>query len=117
MRRNYFIVQEPNGRKTFTKFKSYTQMAKAPNWLNRYHPKSIIRRVTFFRYWYEKLTYKKPKQIQVVNNMYNKVGKPELLLYHDEVCPTCGRYSYNGDVCSLCKKDYDLEDKKETYGL
>lgn len=65
----------------------------------------------------EKLTYKKPKQIQVVNNMYNKAGKPELLLYHDEVCPTCGRYSYNGDVCSLCKKDYDLEDKKETYGL
>ena len=45
-------------------------------------------------------------------------SKDKTIKYHpDEICPVCGRYSYNGDVCNLCKRDYDLEDKKETYGL
>ena len=115
MRRNYFIVQEPNGRKTFTKFKSYTQMAKAPNWLNKYHPKSIIRRVNFFRYWYEFITYEEPGY--EINSNMRVLGETTIKYHPDEICPVCSRYSYNGDVCNLCKRDYDLEDKKETYGL
>lgn len=45
------------------------------------------------------------------------LGETTIKYHPDEICPVCGSYSYNGDVCNLCKRDYDLEDKKETYGL
>lgn len=29
------------------------------------------------------------------------------------VCPSCGEYSYNGNVCKKCLKEYSLLSEKE----
>ena len=33
----------------------------------------------------------------------------------DEICPICGVYSPDGDVCTGCQKNYDIYEPKITY--
>ena len=44
------------------------------------------------------------------------VDSQSLLWYtQDEVCPICGAYSPDGDVCPNCLKTYDLYKPKVSY--
>ncbi len=33
----------------------------------------------------------------------------------DEICPICGAYSPDGDVCTICLKAHDLYEPKVSY--
>jgi hypothetical protein len=38
-----------------------------------------------------------------------------IIYAQDEVCPICGVYSPDGDVCPNCLKSYDLYEPKTLY--
>jgi rRNA maturation protein Nop10 len=33
----------------------------------------------------------------------------------DEVCPFCGRYTPNGEICIICQKEHNMYKPKITY--
>ena len=50
-----------------------------------------------------------------VKSSINVVSQGSIRYTQDEVCPVCGAYSPDGDVCPNCLKTYDLYKPKVSY--
>lgn len=50
-----------------------------------------------------------------VQSSINTTSQNLLRYTQDEVCPICGAYSPDGDVCPNCLKTYDLYKPKVSY--
>jgi hypothetical protein len=47
---------------------------------------------------------------------YHIENKETNIIYSsDEICPICGAYSPDGDVCPTCQKEYGVYKPKITY--
>ena len=50
-----------------------------------------------------------------VQSFINAVSQSSLRYAQDEVCPICGAYSPDGDVCPNCLKTYNLYKPRVSY--
>lgn len=51
----------------------------------------------------------------LVQSSINAVSQSSLRYAQDEVCPICGAYSPDGDVCPNCLKTYNLYKPRVSY--
>ncbi len=36
---------------------------------------------------------------------------PKIIYTADEICPACGKYSVDGNVCKACQEAYDIREQ------
>lgn len=53
--------------------------------------------------------------IDLTNNKKYFIKKDAIVYTMQEICPCCGRYTPDGDICSMCLSKYDLVKPKPEY--
>lgn len=57
----------------------------------------------------------KPEWVLLNEKYYNNLKLTKVVIYaSDEICPCCGAYTADGDVCIPCQKQYNIY-KPRTY--
>lgn len=51
----------------------------------------------------------------MVSNKKIKIKTSNTIISLDEICPVCGRYQPDGEVCINCQKEYDIYKPKTSY--
>lgn len=49
------------------------------------------------------------------SNKENKIKTDKAIISIYEICPVCGRYQPDGEVCTSCQKEHNIYEPKVTY--